>query len=159
MIELITSISLFASAVSLQAGANGIATIADITASTTASTTAIEQTVEEAQADRIAAYKAQIAYVKSYFKDDPILVDVARCESAFRQFGKDGKVIRGLVNPKDVGIMQINEEYHLAKSKSLGYDIYTVDGNLGYAKYMYENQGASPWLASSKCWSKSIAMK
>lgn len=140
MIELITGISILASTVSFQFNAAGFASSTASTTENTASTTLNEQA------------KSYRAEVREYFKNDPILVDIARCESTYRQFDKDGSVIRGKVNPKDVGIMQINERYHLERSKELGYDIYTVEGNLGYAKRMYEDQGAAPWSASQRCW-------
>jgi hypothetical protein len=145
MIELITGISMLASTVSLHMSAAGIAT----GGTSTTESTAIEQTLDSAQANHSGSYRA---HVKEYFKNDPILVDIARCESTFRQFKENGDVIRGRVNSKDVGIMQINEKYHLERSKKLGYDIYTVEGNLGYAKRIYEDQGAAPWSASQKCW-------
>src|SRR5262245_53051378 len=69
-------------------------------------------------------------YVRDYFSDIPILAEVARCESTFRHETLSGDVIRGLVNPKDVGLMQINEHYHAKSSKALGYDIHSIDGNL-----------------------------
>ncbi len=94
------------------------------------------------------------AYVRNYFSDTPILAEVARCESEFRQFGSNGKVLRGVAVAEDVGVMQINERYHLAQSKKLGMDIYTLNGNLAYGRYLYEKQGAKPWMASSPCWSK-----
>jgi hypothetical protein len=94
------------------------------------------------------------AYVREYFKDTPILAEIARCESHFTQFTKSGKVLRGRVVPQDVGVMQINETYHLKESKKLGFDIYTLDGNLAYGQYLYEKLGARPWLASSPCWGK-----
>lgn len=92
--------------------------------------------------------------VTQYFSDLPILVDIAQCESHFRQTYKNGEIFRGVKNPLDVGVMQINEKYHLKESKKLGYDIYTTEGNMAYARYLYEKEGARPWLASSKCWAK-----
>jgi hypothetical protein len=92
--------------------------------------------------------------VNEYFKDTPILSKVAFCESRYRQFNAEGQVLRGVVNPKDVGVFQINEDYHLADSLKLGIDIYTLEGNLAYAKHLYETKGVSPWVHSSKCWSK-----
>lgn len=92
--------------------------------------------------------------VNEYFKDTPILSKVAFCESRYRQFDAEGQVLRGVVNPKDVGVMQINEDYHKIASQKLGLDIYTLEGNLAYAKHLYESQGVSPWVHSSKCWSK-----
>lgn len=94
-------------------------------------------------------------YVRNYFSDTPILAEVARCESTFRQTDKGGKVLRGEVDRNDVGIMQINERYHLEKAKELGYDIYTLEGNMAYAKeVLYKKQGTKAWLASSPCWTK-----
>lgn len=98
--------------------------------------------------------------VNEYFKNTPILSKVAFCESRYRQFDANGEVLRGVVNTQDVGIMQINEFYHLDKSQELGLDIYTLEGNLAYAQYLFDTQGLSPWVHSSKCWSKgeSIAL-
>lgn len=99
--------------------------------------------------------------VNQYFSDLPIMVDIAHCESRFRQTDKAGNIFRGEVNHYDVGVMQINELYHLEDSKKLGYDIYTLKGNMAYARYLYEKQGARPWMSSSPCWaqSKTIAKK
>ena len=93
-------------------------------------------------------------YVKEYFSETPILVDVARCESTYRQFSSNGGVLRGLVNPADVGVMQINEWYHGKKADDLGLDLHTLEGNLAYAKYLYEKQGVQPWKSSAKCWNQ-----
>jgi hypothetical protein len=92
--------------------------------------------------------------VKSYFKDTPLLVKVAQCESNFRHVDKNGEVLRGIANRYDVGIMQINERFHLDKANRLGIDIYSLNGNLEYAKYLYEKEGVIPWRASSKCWTR-----
>lgn len=92
--------------------------------------------------------------VMNYFSDIPLMAQVSECESHFRQYNSDGSIFRGIVNNADVGVMQINEKYHLQKAKSLGYDIYTVNGNLAYARYLYDTQGAKPWISSSPCWGK-----
>lgn len=98
-------------------------------------------------------------FVKEYFKDTPILAEIARCESGFRQFDKNGNVLRGIKNNKDVGVMQINEYYHAATAEKLGYDLHDIEDNMRFAKeYLYDKQGSRPWLASSPCWSKSAAL-
>lgn len=97
------------------------------------------------------------SYIREYFKDDPALIEVAKCESTFRHFGKNGNVIRGIANKKDVGVMQINEIYHQDAAKKLGFDLYTLEGNVAYAKWLYEKEGLQPWISSSKCWSKSVS--
>lgn len=92
--------------------------------------------------------------VEDYFSDIPVMIDVAFCESRYTQFNSDGSVHRGVVNPADVGVMQINEKYHLATSKKLGLDIHTLEGNMAYGRYLYETQGTAPWEYSSHCWNK-----
>lgn len=80
------------------------------------------------------------------------MVRIAGCESKFRQFDTNGQVLRGIQNPKDRGIFQVNEKYHLAASRALGYNIYTLQGNIAYAKYIYDHQGTQPWDWSKSCW-------
>lgn len=91
--------------------------------------------------------------VKEYFKDVPILAKVAYCESHNRQFNENGTVLRGVQNPADVGVMQINEKYHAATAVKLGLNIHTLEGNMEYARYLYDTQGTKPWKYSSHCWS------
>ncbi len=88
----------------------------------------------------------------AYFKNTPILADIAGCESRFRQYDKNGKVLIGEVNKGDIGVMQINKYYHADKAESLGYDLNTAEGNMAYAKYLYEKEGTKPWNSSSACW-------
>ena len=91
--------------------------------------------------------------VREYFSDIPIMFEVARCESTFRQNDPiTGQPLRGVVNSSDVGVMQINEYYHLDRAERLGYNIYTLEGNLDYARYLYERKGTQPWQASQPCW-------
>jgi len=98
-------------------------------------------------------------YVQEYFADEPLMVDISQCESHFRQFNSKGTVYRGAVNDQDVGVMQINERYHLETSKKLGYDIYTIQGNVAYARYLFEKEGATPWASSQPCWGKTQSAK
>ncbi len=95
--------------------------------------------------------------VAAYFADIPIMVDISRCESHFRQYDASGDVFRGEQNNQDVGVMQINEHYHLDTSKKIGDNIYTTAGNLAYARFLYEQEGTAPWSSSQPCWGKSKA--
>lgn len=79
---------------------------------------------------------------------------IAFCESTFRQFTAGGLIIRGKRNPADVGLFQINEQYHLTKSRELGFDIYTLEGNLSYALWLLQNEGTKHWRWSQSCWKK-----
>lgn len=91
-------------------------------------------------------------YVRDYFADIPKLAEVAKCESEFRHFNSKGDVLRGKVNRSDVGVMQINEYYHGDTAATLDLDLYTLDGNLEYARSLYEREGMDPWNASRSCW-------
>jgi len=90
--------------------------------------------------------------VRKYFENYSIMAEVAKCESRFRHFKENGDIVRGEKNHADVGVMQINEYYHIDKADKLGLNIYTLEGNVEYAKYLFDKEGTTPWLASSKCW-------
>ena len=97
--------------------------------------------------------------VRLYFADTPIMAEIVKCESQFRQFKPDGTPFRGAINNQDVGIAQVNEYYHAKRAKKLGYDIYTIDGNMAYAKLLFQEEGTDPWISSAPCWKKSEVAK
>lgn len=97
--------------------------------------------------------------VREYFSDLPIMAEVARCESRYRQFEPDGTIFRGIVNNQDVGALQINEYYHAKRAKKLGIDIRSLNGNLEYARLLYTEEGTKPWKSSAPCWMKSEVAK
>lgn len=91
--------------------------------------------------------------------DGKLAQAIAFCESTNRQYGSDGQVLRGIVNSKDVGLFQINEHYHLKKSVEMGYDIYTLEGNIDYAMELLKSDGSRHWSASMPCWSNKVAVR
>ena len=97
--------------------------------------------------------------VRLYFKDTPIMAEIVKCESRFRQFNADGTDLRGIANSQDIGIAQVNEYYHAKRAKKLGMDIYSAEGNMAYAKLLYEEEGTAPWISSAPCWKKSEVAK
>jgi hypothetical protein len=144
MIELTTGVALILTSIYGSGSTTAVATASQ--ASAPVST--VNPTSVVAMHDRKAVEK----YLREQYADTPILVEIARCESTFAQYDKKGNVIRGRVDSQDVGVMQINERYHLEKATEMGYDIHNIEGNVLYAKYLYENEGSKPWNASSKCW-------
>ncbi len=150
MTELVSTALLLTSAFWPASGA-----AAQITATTSATTTVPAPIV------KVVTQKYPLVsietYVREYFKDEPILAEVARCESTFRQYDSNGTILRGRVNSDDVGVMQINKFYHEDTADALGYDIYSIDGNLAFGRWLYQKYGAAPWSASSSCWAKSIS--
>ncbi len=97
------------------------------------------------------------AKVREYFSDIPVMIQVARCESAFRHTLADGSVLKGKVDSRDTGVMQINTFYHAKKAAELGLDLEILEDNLAYARNLYERQGTQPWSASSPCWGRTLA--
>lgn len=140
-----------------------LSTVTGLSSPITATTTpTVESSVTESQVVKQPTRKdienvmSTEKYVRQYFKDVPIMIQIARCESQFRQLDADGGVHRGIQNPADVGVMQINEHYHLDRSVKEDYDIYTLKGNTAYARELYETQGTDPWSASKPCWGKYV---
>lgn len=82
-----------------------------------------------------------------------LLLKIAQCESGLRQFDEKGEVLRGKVNPSDIGVFQINEKYWLEQSQKLNFDIYSEEGNVKMAVWIFKKYGESPWLWSFQCWS------
>jgi len=93
-------------------------------------------------------------FVNDYFADIPILAEIAKCESRYRHLNKSGAVLKGDRNSFDRGVMQINILYHAKTLERLELDVHNLDDNVRYARYLYEKEGAKPWMSSSACWAK-----
>lgn len=105
----------------------------------------------------VAPHKNTEAIVRSYFRDIPIMIEVARCESTFRHELADGSVLQGRVDSDDTGVMQINKRYHEEAAIGMQLDLDDIYHNMAYARYLYETQGTQPWSASMPCWGGSLA--
>ncbi len=88
------------------------------------------------------------------FDDIPMLVKICKAESGGKQFKTNGDVMRGIVNPSDIGYCQINEYINNDEARRLGYDIYTEQGNKDYAVYLFMTRGTEPWNSSRNVWCK-----
>jgi len=105
----------------------------------------------------IASAKNTESIVRSYFRDIPIMIEVARCESTFQHKLTDGSILRGRVDPADTGVMQINRRYHESAAVAMELDLDDIYHNMAYARYLYETQGTQPWSASMPCWGNTLA--
>ena len=81
----------------------------------------------------------------------PQAMDVGWCESNLRQFKKDGTVLRGRVNPADVGVFQINEIIHAKEIARLGLNVHTLEGNIKFAAHLHRKNGWKDWRWSKPC--------
>lgn len=147
-------LALFVATVTMSDSMVPVVAATDQVATTTEMTVTVETEAEQAKAKTNNQLLTTEAQVKAYFAETPILAEVAFCESRFRQFDENGNVLRGVQNNQDVGVMQINEKYHLETAQKLGLNLYTLEGNMAYGKYLYDTQGTKPWNYSSHCWGK-----
>ncbi len=92
------------------------------------------------------------AAVVNEFGDTSIMISIAACESEYRQFNALGKPLAGAVDPDDTGVFQINKRYHLKEAQRLGIDIDTLEGNMEFARVLFERNGTRDWRASKHCW-------
>lgn len=104
---------------------------------------------------------AQVPQVITVEAKAPILDRIADCESGNgktgtgSQLNKNGQVVLN-VNTNgtvDIGKYQINT-IHEAEATKLGFNLFTLEGNTAYAKYMYANYGTGDWASSQGCWKK-----
>lgn len=92
--------------------------------------------------------------VEGFFADAPVLADIAKCESTYRHFDNNGQPLKNSHGSSAIGVMQIMASYHEEPAKAMGYNINSLQGNLEYAKYLFEQKGTQPWASSKKCWSQ-----
>lgn len=90
--------------------------------------------------------------VQEVFAEVPEMVAVAQCESKFRQYTDSGNVFYGGYGGHMVGVFQVYSLVHQNAAATLGYDITTLEGNIGYARHLYNTQGLTPWNSSRTCW-------
>ena len=105
----------------------------------------------------VSAHKSTEAIVRSYFKDIPVMAEIAYCESTFRHELQDGSVLQGRIDPADTGVMQINKRYHEATAVAMQLNLDDIYHNMAYARHLYETQGVQPWSASMPCWGNTLA--
>lgn len=92
-----------------------------------------------------------IEKIRETFSEDPdVMVRIAKCEGV-----KDGKLDPTVISPtNDYGIFQLNQKAHGQRLKELNIDPLTVEGNLKYARMLYDTSGTNPWYMSKNCWYK-----
>jgi len=89
-----------------------------------------------------------IRLIKETFPDAPIMLEVARCESGYKN-------VPGQLSD-DFGPLQINV-VHLPVLEKMGLDRTKVEDNIKFARYLYDRGGLTPWKNSKACWSPSLA--
>lgn len=93
--------------------------------------------------------------VRAYYEDVPILAEVARCESRFRHYTENG-VLRNEQGSSATGVMQLMASYHEEEAQKRGWSIRDLEGNLAYARWLYDREGLRPWEASRYCWGSAL---
>lgn len=82
---------------------------------------------------------------------------IAACESGMKHYSEEtGNVLQGRITPGDVGLLQINSLVHGEDALRLGFNVWSIYGNIGYAIKLYIEKGTQPWNSSKKCWGPKI---
>ena len=75
------------------------------------------------------------------------MVKVCGGESGMKQWHDNGKVVRGIVDPDDTGLCQINKRYWGAEAKRLGLDFEnSIEDNVKMTRHIYDTQGIKAWV-------------
>ena len=104
-------------------------------------------------------------FVQEFFtqNDAAEMLSIINCESGFKQFDKDGEVLKNKEGSSAVGIAQIIASKH-PDQKVLNrynkrnntdltvrdFDITTLMGNVGYALVLYKVRGTQDWECAKK---------
>ncbi len=95
------------------------------------------------------------AQVRAYFKDAPVMVRIAKCESEFLHYDpkRPGRLNKN-PDPRSSasGVFQILLKTHGRAARRIGANLQTVEGQLRYAKHLYRQNGTRDWKASRPCW-------
>lgn len=87
--------------------------------------------------------------IRAAFPEAPeAMVEIARCESRLRQFKEDGTPL--VSETSDVGLFQINQ-VHWEDARKLGIDIYSEEGNIAFARLLFDANGFGDWFMSNHC--------
>lgn len=104
-------------------------------------------------------------YVEEFFtqNDAAEMLSIINCESGFKQFNKEGEVLKNQEGSSAVGIAQIIASKHpdqkvldqYNKRNNTGltvsdFDITTLMGNVGYALVLYKVRGTKDWECAKK---------
>ena len=126
-------------------------------------TNAILETVEEPYSDPVSEWVEAIdpdVVADEFFIVEntiPVVLQaISWCESQYRQYDKDENVLRGEINPKDVGLFQFNERWWLDFAVENDYNIYTSYGRTELALYVYKTKGTKDWRYSETCWGEKM---
>lgn len=107
--------------------------------------------IAEPHKEEVRVYNVEDLIRQTFPENPDVMVRIADCESNMMQFSQTGTVL--VSKTSDVGMFQINQ-VHWDNAKRLNIDIYTLEGNLQYARYLYDRNGTGDWYMSKSCWNK-----
>lgn len=79
------------------------------------------------------------AEIEEVFGRGHIMLQIADCESNLRQFKADGSVLMGGGGGNYIGVFQIGKQW-VSRAKDMGMDVYTLEGNVAFAKWLYTEE-------------------
>lgn len=95
--------------------------------------------------------KRNFAILASFFKNDPVMIKIAACESSLRHVLPNGRLN---ISPDghDVGTFQVRLPVHESELNRYGLNPADFAHNVAFATYLYRRDGLRPWNSSRPCW-------
>jgi hypothetical protein len=111
--------------------------------------------IPEVRADSSSEPTAIIRTIRDVFPDEPRMVAVARCESGLVH-RENGRLIRNRDGSSAEGVFQVLMRVHLPQMRKMALNPDRLDHYLAYVRYLYDQQGLTPWRSSRPCWGKKL---
>jgi hypothetical protein len=105
--------------------------------------------LSEGEKYKIFLFETSIKEGLNYY-DFILLKKIIQCESGWRQYTKDGRVI---VSSGNIGLAQINKLAHESTYTAMNLNVEDPYDNIKFAIFLYKKYGTKPWLKwSGHCW-------
>jgi hypothetical protein len=107
--------------------------------------------------------KGMCAYLAHEFRDDPVMIEIAFCESSWRHQDSDGRVRVNRNSDKsqtvDVGLFGFNVHWNAELMQKHRLDPYAVKDNVRLAKHLRKKRKYQDWESSRSCWGWVLAQQ
>ncbi len=91
------------------------------------------------------------AILRAFFKNDPVMVHVAACESSLWHALPDGRLQVG-PDGLDVGAFMVRVPVHAHELLKYDLDPTRFEHNVAFATMLYRRDGLRHWKSSRTCW-------
>jgi hypothetical protein len=86
-----------------------------------------------------------------HYRESPVMVKVAACESTLKHVLPDGRLNVG-PDGHDWGVLMVRKPVHEKDLRQLGINPADFAQNVAFATYLLGRDGLRPWVMSQRCW-------